>query len=598
VSDDDEDAGWRRQTYDAREDEPPRGRSNAPKTPARDVIDARSRSHSRNHSRAPSPFQRAQQHAGAAETEVYIGSYGQGQGQSQGYGFSGHGAYGGAGANAQSPPQYDASGRLFLDMSDGWHPDMAWHGVCARCSGNMMTLPDLLFNAIMSGHDQCLRQVIGYSPGDPSAHQPTAACVRRVGRLARLKDSAARFPMHVAAAFGASQCMATMLEAGAPPGLQDADGRGAIHYAAAGGSGDCVGMLIDANYDLVGARDRSGCTALHLAAQFGAVDAVTMLLHSAAETNARNVYGQTPLHLVRTATALHELLAGGGDLSAIDSQGFLPIHCAAAASDLEVLGILCRDHPAQVNAVDSVGSRSALHVAADAGHREACALLLSVGADPNLRDATGCTPSMLAVWRGHTGVASELEAAEGGAQLRSPRAGLAPSTPAGSGLAATMSRRESRIGGGLGALTSPVVATDPDGLVHVYGYNPYSSVGGLASRRESVSSMYGYGQQAAPGSGAWGWQGQQPLQVHQMPPHAQMQPGSRSVSRRSSFVPAPYAPASPAGAPGAPGRPPQGPQMPGRSVTAPPPPPPPATADSTLFNHTSDAPPPPPPAPE
>jgi ankyrin repeat protein len=236
----------------------------------------------------------------------------------------------------------------------------------------------------MSSHDACLRKIIGAD--DDTNTSPTLACHKRVVRLAQLKDSMARSILHVEAAFGSVECLQTLLEAGAPASQQDPDGRSAIHYAAAGGNTECASLLIDANYDLVSVRDRSGCTALHLAAQYGHGHLISFLLGSMADANARNVYGQTPLHLVTSAMALQALLEGGGDLGAVDSQGFLPIHCAAASSSMDVLQNIVYNHPVHINSTDSVGGRSALHIAADAGHSEACTLLLSAGSIANAFD--------------------------------------------------------------------------------------------------------------------------------------------------------------------------------------------------------------------
>ena len=58
---------------------------------------------------------------------------------------------------------------------------------------------------------------------------------------------------------------------------------------------------------------------------------------------------------------------------------------------------------------------TALHLAAQAGRREAVEALLELGADPTLRDgSTTAPPSGWAEFGGHAGVAELLRDAEGG----------------------------------------------------------------------------------------------------------------------------------------------------------------------------------------
>ncbi len=89
-----------------------------------------------------------------------------------------------------------------------------------------------------------------------------------------------------------------------------------------------------------------GWTALHLAAYFGYPSAVVRLLRAGASIAARstNVQGNTALHAAiagrREMAVITALLAAGSDVSAVDAQGYAPLHLAAARGDLALVELL------------------------------------------------------------------------------------------------------------------------------------------------------------------------------------------------------------------------------------------------------------------
>jgi uncharacterized protein len=89
-----------------------------------------------------------------------------------------------------------------------------------------------------------------------------------------------------------------------------------------------------------------GWTALHLAAYFGYASAVVRLLRAGASHSARstNAQGNTALHAAiagrREMAAITALLAAGSDASAIDAQGYQPLHLAASRGDQALVELL------------------------------------------------------------------------------------------------------------------------------------------------------------------------------------------------------------------------------------------------------------------
>ena len=140
---------------------------------------------------------------------------------------------------------------------------------------------------------------------------------------------------------------------------------------------------------------------LRVAAQFGDLQRVRQLIEEGASVNGgRGPYGETPL-MVAARTGNMELvgllIGEGAELDARDDYGNRPLHYAldegvmllflelASAADLE-----SDDAPV-----------SALALAAQSGFPEAVWVALERGADPNLKDSRGGTPLMAAAAAGY-----------------------------------------------------------------------------------------------------------------------------------------------------------------------------------------------------
>ena len=139
--------------------------------------------------------------------------------------------------------------------------------------------------------------------------------------------------------------------------------------------------------------DADGNTPLHHAARSSDPGVVALLRDAAAELDALNHDGLTPLGVACVAGnwRLAKFLLERG--ARPDPQGGQPVLLAAASTEEDdPAGVqLLLKHKARVDARDAQ-RRSALHDAAFAGHAEIAAALLAAGADVHARDAQQRTP--------------------------------------------------------------------------------------------------------------------------------------------------------------------------------------------------------------
>ncbi len=164
------------------------------------------------------------------------------------------------------------------------------------------------------------------------------------------------------------------------------------------------------------AADSEGNTPLHHAARSSDPGVAALLRDAAAETDALNHEGVTPLGVACYAGnwRLAKFLLERG--AKPEPEGGQPVLLAAAGTEEDdPVGVqLLLKHKAKVDTRDSRG-RSALHEAAYAGHADIIAALLAAGADVRARDAVERTPWLDAA-RG--GKLAALEAlAEAGSQI-------------------------------------------------------------------------------------------------------------------------------------------------------------------------------------
>ena len=107
------------------------------------------------------------------------------------------------------------------------------------------------------------------------------------------------------------------------------------------------------------------------------------------------------------AETIKNLIAQGKDINARNINGDTPLHLAATKGNSEVV-LLLLENEAEVDAVATDSGRTSLHYAASLGHVELCELLVRHGADPDAQTTRLETPLHLAVANGHSGVVELL----------------------------------------------------------------------------------------------------------------------------------------------------------------------------------------------
>lgn len=165
-----------------------------------------------------------------------------------------------------------------------------------------------------------------------------------------------------------------------------------------------IAYLLDQGCD-INAADATGQTALHWSAVRGSIPALETLLRSGADLTASDSRGYTVCHVAaqygQTAILYHLAMKWGADIDVVDADGRTPLHWAAYKGFADTIRLLL-----------VMGSRplltdregcSPLHWAAIRGNSEACTVLLQGGSEESLQvpDATGATPSQLAMDKGH-----------------------------------------------------------------------------------------------------------------------------------------------------------------------------------------------------
>ncbi len=191
--------------------------------------------------------------------------------------------------------------------------------------------------------------------------------------------------------------------------LAPADGRTALMLASKRGLVDLVRSLIKRGAD-VNANNSNGGTPLMYAAIAGNTDIGRMLIEDDADTKARGSNGWSPLMVAAAkghSPFVRLLLENGADVNAIDVYGWTPLARASFEKRNEVVGIIVSVPGADIDARDDQGA-TALHHAASVGAIRIIELLLSAGANRNIKDFKELTPLDRARAGGYTEIVTLL----------------------------------------------------------------------------------------------------------------------------------------------------------------------------------------------
>ncbi|XP_070784386.1 transient receptor potential cation channel subfamily A member 1-like [Enoplosus armatus] len=246
--------------------------------------------------------------------------------------------------------------------------------------------------AVTHGHNSLVELLLSYSAtdcnmqGDLGNTPVMLACsINNCEALSILLKHGARlcqqnklghFPIHAAAFAGATKAMEVILKAGEEFGHQT---EGHINYL-----------------------DKSKSSPLHLAVRGGNIEAIRLCIATGAKVDQQQNDRSTPLHLACTqgATEIVKLMLSSFDkvediINLTDGASQTPLHRATIFDHTELAEYLI-SLGADLNSIDCKGN-SPLLLATSCGAWSTVTLLLSKGANVNVRDRCGCNFLHLAI---------------------------------------------------------------------------------------------------------------------------------------------------------------------------------------------------------
>jgi ankyrin repeat protein len=202
--------------------------------------------------------------------------------------------------------------------------------------------------------------------------------------------------LHWGAKGGSPRSLALLIHAGAAVMAHGENQRTPLHFAAGAKTDENIKVLLDFGADVM-AQDEHGWTPLHSAAAFGTPDHIKILTKAGADVLARNEHGITPLHwaaYLGSHVNVEALLRADSDVNSRDNDGQTPLHFAAGFGSPKKIGTLLKA-AAKLDAADNLG-RTPLHAAAKFGTPENIEILLHADANRFATDHDGSTPFDLA----------------------------------------------------------------------------------------------------------------------------------------------------------------------------------------------------------
>jgi len=245
----------------------------------------------------------------------------------------------------------------------------------------------------------------------------------------------------LAAKNGQKELAEFLIFRGAMPNARDGNGHSALDWAAQQGrndmynflaarlSSDSAGIQTNAlvsaahssslktvksvirNGADINAPDTYGDTALGVAAKTGNIEIAQHLLEHNADRQAPDRLGRTPLILAVQAghvDVVALLIADGADVAQQHHDGYSALAFAAANGQEEMVNLLLANGARPDTTSQEPLSKSALLVAAQAGHTGVVVQLIAHGANVDARSTAGDTALMFAAANGNAGIVDLL----------------------------------------------------------------------------------------------------------------------------------------------------------------------------------------------
>lgn len=206
--------------------------------------------------------------------------------------------------------------------------------------------------------------------------------------------------LHVSCEYGSLNCVILLLSKAEHLCLQkNYFGNFPLHVACSMGNTSCAEELLKCEsmrgkVDLAGYDDR---TALHIAAMQDHTELLVLLLRNNADSNARDRYGQAPLHMVSTIECAATLIINGdADIDATDKYGRTFMHYCCAAGNYLFLEFLLQIN-GDICCKDALG-RAPLHIACCYANQRCIDMIIKCDAvSIDDQDVYGWTPLHLTV---------------------------------------------------------------------------------------------------------------------------------------------------------------------------------------------------------
>lgn len=185
----------------------------------------------------------------------------------------------------------------------------------------------------------------------------------------------------------------------------------AIHLASLNGYKDIIRILIGkrGNKSLLEAHDMDQNTPLIYAARYSDDETISLLVQEGANANARNVLGETALHLASSRgreEAVKCLLEANASASLPNAAGMTPLWYAVRRQYSSIVKILV--FAGAATASQNSFRETELHLASRYDNFEIAKLLLDGGANPCAADLAGWTPLIWAARNGNADLTLDL----------------------------------------------------------------------------------------------------------------------------------------------------------------------------------------------